>query len=178
MSLPSTQSRAVGLSTRHCFPQKPLLTWHFLSSDQASSQASRLCHLAPVAEMPVSLMPQRPRQGDSGCVLPASSRVGLLAQLLSWEQMSGRGSVVPTRAGLGQLHCVNGRHLPSHQEGELGSFRGREGRGEVKKAAGGKSSFLLSLQLLCTRDPPPLPTEPPPPPIYGFSSASSSVIMD
>lgn len=84
---------------------------------------------------------------------------------------------MPTRAGLGQFNRVNGRHLPSHQEGDLGSFRGREGGGEVKKTAGGRSSFLLSLQLLCTRDPLPLPTQHPPLPIYGFS-ASSSVIMD
>lgn len=79
--------------------------------------------------------------------------------------------MVPTWAGLGQFNRVNGRHLPSHQEGELGSFRGREGRGEVKKTGGGRSLLLLCLQLLCTRDPLPLPTEPLPLPIYGFFSA-------
>lgn len=75
-----------------------------------------------------------------GCVPQASSRVGLLAQPLPWEQTSGSGKVGPPRAGLGQFNRVNGRHLPSHQEGELGSLRGGQGRGEASE--GGRS--LLS----------------------------------
>lgn len=41
---------------------------------------------------------------------------------------SGSGKVGPTRAGLGQFNCVNGRHLSSHQEEEAGFIQGRVGK--------------------------------------------------
>lgn len=60
--------------------------------------------------------PSVPGQEASGCLADASSRVGLFAQLLSWEQTGRSGKMGPTRAGLGQLNSVTGRHLPSQQE--------------------------------------------------------------
>lgn len=113
---PGVLTVAVGASSQHRCPRKPLLTC-FLSPDQSGTPASRPGHPAPAAELPVSLPAPASRAGSLfGCLPDGSSHVGLLAQSLCWEHTDGSGKAGPLQAGLGQLNRVNGRHLPGHQE--------------------------------------------------------------
>lgn len=133
-----------------------------------------------MAQLPVSFPTPASQAGSLfDCLPDGSLHVGLLAQFLSWEQTGGSGKVGPTRVGLRQLNCVNGRHLSSRQE--KGSWvhpgeGGAEGRGHW--AAAERSSVHPLLAAALHKGPPPLPTEAPPRLIYGFFSVSSSVIMD
>lgn len=144
----------------------------FVSDAQPSPQAPRLCHPASV---PAGVPAPASQAGSLvGCLPDGSWHVGLLAQFLSWAQTGGSGKVGPPRAGLGQLHRVNGRHLPRRQEkgswvhpGE-GGAEGR-GRGQLQKG------FPLASPCSCSGQGTTALAHGAP---HGFFSMSSSVIMN